>query len=182
MNTSSQFLFLSLIVIWYISVSGANTTIHPEEKKALESIAKSLGKKDWNFDIDPCSNKPKWFTNAANKVACNCSVAGDNFCHVVEISLKDQNLLGTLPTELNRLRYLQIIDLTRNYLGGTILKEWGGSMMNINKISLIGNQLTGSIPVEIANITTLQDLQLWNNQLSGILSLELGYLTQIRRL
>ncbi|XP_039687024.1 probable leucine-rich repeat receptor-like serine/threonine-protein kinase At3g14840 [Medicago truncatula] len=150
-------------------------------EKALESIAKSLGKKDWNFDIDPCSNKPNWSTNTANKVACNCSVAGDNFCHVVEISLKEQNLPGTLPPELNRLRYLQIIDLTRNYLGGTIPKEWG-SMMNINKISLIGNRLTGSIPVEIANITTLQDLELWNNQLSGNLPPELGYLSQIRRL
>ncbi|RHN74876.1 putative non-specific serine/threonine protein kinase [Medicago truncatula] len=74
-----------------------------------------------------------------------------------------------------------MFDLTRNYLGGTIPKEWG-SMMNINKISLIGNRLTGSIPVEIANITTLQDLELWNNQLSGNLPPELGYLSQIRRL
>ncbi|KAK2389260.1 putative leucine-rich repeat receptor serine/threonine-protein kinase [Trifolium repens] len=29
-------------------------------QKALEAITQALGKKDWYFDIDPCSNKPKW--------------------------------------------------------------------------------------------------------------------------
>jgi len=64
-------------------------------EKALEDIAKSLGKKDWDFDIDPCSNHPNWTTPKPtpttrlyieeNNVTCNCSVAGDNFCHVVEM-------------------------------------------------------------------------------------------------
>jgi hypothetical protein len=54
-------------------------------EKALEVIAKSLGKKDWNFNIDPCSNKPNWVTNEYNNVTCNCSVAGDNFCRVVSM-------------------------------------------------------------------------------------------------
>lgn len=51
-------------------------------EKALQDIANSLGKKNWNFDTDPCSNK-NWFTELENSVTCNCSVAGDNFCHVV---------------------------------------------------------------------------------------------------
>jgi hypothetical protein len=65
-------------------------------EKALEDIAKSLGKNDWNFDIDPCSNQPNWATPklahpsprlniVENNVTCNCSVAADNFCHVVEM-------------------------------------------------------------------------------------------------
>ncbi|AES66504.2 putative non-specific serine/threonine protein kinase [Medicago truncatula] len=185
MNTSSQFLFLSLISIWFISLTAfAATTIHPDEKKALEVIAKSLGKKDWNFDIDPCSNKPNWVTPTIpnvveNNVICNCSVAGDNFCHVVEINLKGQNLQGTLPSELNRLRYLQVIDLARNNLKGPIPKEWG-SLTNIYKFALLGNQLTGSIPVEIANLSALQILELFNNQFSGNLPPGLGHLTQIQ--
>ena len=56
-------------------------------EKALEDIAISLGKKDWNFDIDPCSNEPNWFTPPIpkileNNVTCNCSVPGENLCHV----------------------------------------------------------------------------------------------------
>ncbi|CAI8593290.1 unnamed protein product [Vicia faba] len=184
MRTFSQFLFLSLIAICFISLTafGADT-IHPREKEALEDIAKSLGKKDWNFDIDPCSNKPNWVTPpiskfVENSVTCDCSVADDNFCHVVSVTMKGQNLLGTLPRELTGLHYLQTIDLSRNYLNGTIPKEWG-SMMNIRKIALPENRLSGSIPAEIANISTLQILELWNNQLSGNLPPELGNLTQI---
>ncbi|CAL5201066.1 unnamed protein product [Lathyrus oleraceus] len=181
MNTSSQ-LFLSLIAVSLISLSafGATTTIHPDEKKALQDIANSLGKKNWNFDTDPCSNK-NWFTELENSVTCNCSVAGDNFCHVVTIILNMQNLPGTLPPELNRLRYLQIIDLSRNYLNGTIPKEWG-SMMNLLNITLSGNRLTGSIPKEIANISTLIQLDLTGNQMSGNIPSELGSLTHIRTL
>ncbi|XP_045801017.1 probable leucine-rich repeat receptor-like serine/threonine-protein kinase At3g14840 isoform X3 [Trifolium pratense] len=182
MSTSSQFLFLSLIAIWFISLTAfAATNIHQDEKKALEDIANSLGKKDWNFDTDPCSNKPNWVTKLENNVTCNCSVAGDNFCHVVAITLKEQNLPGTLPPELNRLRYLQIIDLSRNYLNGTIPNEWG-SMTNLLNITLSSNRLTGSIPTEIANISTLIQLDLTANQMSGNIPPELGSLTQIRTL
>ncbi|CAL5201065.1 unnamed protein product [Lathyrus oleraceus] len=181
MSTTSPFFSLSVIAILLISLTafGANT-LHPDEKKALEDIAKSLGKKDWNFDIDPCSNKPD-ITNSNNNVTCDCSVSGDNFCHVIWIIWKGQDLPGTLPPELTRLRYLQTIDLSRNYLHGTIPKQWG-SMMNISKIALLGNRLTGSIPVEIANISTLRVLELWNNQMSGNLPPELGNLTQIQTL
>ncbi|KAI5411547.1 hypothetical protein KIW84_056561 [Lathyrus oleraceus] len=185
MNTFSQFLFLSLTFIWFISITAfAATTIHPDEKKALEDIAKSLGKKDWNFDIDPCSSKPNWVTPPIpkvldNNVTCDCSVAGDNFCHVIWISLKGQNLQGTLPPALNKLRYLQMIDLARNNLNGTIPKEWG-SLTNIRKLALLANRLTGPIPVEIANISHLQELELYNNHFSGNLPPELGHLTQIR--
>ncbi|XP_058754552.1 probable leucine-rich repeat receptor-like serine/threonine-protein kinase At3g14840 isoform X2 [Vicia villosa] len=179
MNTSSQCIFLSLIAIWLISISAFGaTTIHPDEKKALQDIANSLGKKDWNFNTDPCSN---WVTKLENNVTCNCSVAGDNFCHVVTIILNKQNLPGTLPPELNRLRYLQIIDLSRNYLNGTIPKEWG-SMTNLLNIILSGNRLTGSIPKEIANISTLIQLNLTGNQMSGNIPSELGSLTHIQAL
>ncbi|KAK2368146.1 putative leucine-rich repeat receptor serine/threonine-protein kinase [Trifolium repens] len=192
MSTSSQFLFLSLIVIWFISLTAfAATTIHPDEKNALKDIAKSLGKKGWNIDIDPCSNNKSngdmptadtpSSTIVVSNVSCNCFVPGDNFCHVVSITWKGQNLPGTLPPELNRLRYLQIIDLSRNYLNGTIPKEWG-SMTNLLKITLPSNRLTGSIPVEIANISTLIQLELTANQMSGNIPPELGNFTQIRTL
>jgi len=61
---------------------------------ALKDIAKSLGKMDWNFDKDPCSNNSNWATPmpsshrlqiVVNIVSCNCSIAGDDFCHVVEM-------------------------------------------------------------------------------------------------
>ncbi|KAB2616043.1 leucine-rich repeat receptor-like serine/threonine-protein kinase [Pyrus ussuriensis x Pyrus communis] len=79
-----------------------------------------------------------------------------------------------------RLKYLQVIDLTRNYLNGTIPPEW--SSLRLVNISLIGNRLTGPIPVEFANITTLQSLDLSSNSLSGALPEELGNFPHMERM
>ncbi|KAJ0102950.1 hypothetical protein Patl1_04932 [Pistacia atlantica] len=103
--------------------------------------------------------------------------------------LKAQNLPGVLPPELARLPYLQEIDLTRNYLNGTIPPEWG-SIFFLQKLtfylvpisSLIGNQLTGSIPKALVNISTLTSLTLEFNNLSGDFPAELGSLPRIERI
>ncbi|XP_020239268.1 probable leucine-rich repeat receptor-like serine/threonine-protein kinase At3g14840 [Cajanus cajan] len=186
---NTQFLFLSLLLLCFTSLSfGANTnTTQPEEVEALKDIGNTLGKKDWNTDIDPCSGKSPWTVANTTKgvgdnvtVTCNCTIPGDNFCHVVSILLKSQNLPGMLPPELIRLPYLEEIDLTRNYLNGTIPSEWGSSKLRI--ISLLGNRLTGQIPKEIGNITTLESFVLEFNQFYGNLPEELGNLSRIQRL
>ncbi|KAL2331306.1 hypothetical protein Fmac_018887 [Flemingia macrophylla] len=180
-----HFLFLSLLALCFTSLAyGANTT-QPEEVEALKDIGNTLGKKDWDTDVDPCSGESPWVVPSTTKgenvtVTCNCSITGDNFCHVVSILLKQQNLGGMLPPELIRLPYLEEIDLTRNYLNGTIPSEWGSSKLRI--ISLLGNRLTGEIPKEIGNITTLESLVLEFNQLYGDLPPELGNLSRIQRL
>ncbi|KAK8469443.1 hypothetical protein PHAVU_005G077701 [Phaseolus vulgaris] len=124
--TPSQFLFLSLLLLCFTSLAFGQNTTHPEEVKALKDIGKTLGNKNWDTDIDPCSNQPPWsVTPEINNVSCNCSIPTDTFCHVVSIILKSQNLSGTLPSELVRLPYLQKIHLSRNYLNGTIPPQWG---------------------------------------------------------
>ncbi|OMO74702.1 hypothetical protein CCACVL1_16525 [Corchorus capsularis] len=94
--------------------------------------------------------------------------------------LKSQNLPGSLPKELVNFPYLQEIDLSRNFLNGTIPAEWG-SMQLVN-ISILGNRLTGPIPKELGNITTLKSISAEFNQLSGALPPELGNLPQIERM
>ncbi|KAJ7948795.1 LRR receptor-like kinase [Quillaja saponaria] len=162
---------------------GVTTTLLPDnEVQALQDIAKALGKTNWNFSIDPCSEQTPWFNSSApegfeNAVTCNCTAT---VCHVVSIVLKAQNLPGIVPPELVRLPYLQEIDFTRNYLNGTIPQAWGS--MNLVNISLSGNRISGSIPKELANITTLKTFVVEFNQLSGNLPPELGNLTQIERM
>ncbi|KAG2372454.1 LRR receptor-like serine/threonine-protein [Vigna angularis] len=94
--------------------------------------------------------------------------------------LKTQNLSGTLPPELTGLPHLEEIDLTRNYLNGTIPVAWGSSKLRI--ISLLGNRLTGPIPKEIGNITTLESLVLEFNQFTGNITSDLGNLSNLERL
>ncbi|CAJ2659547.1 unnamed protein product [Trifolium pratense] len=154
--------------------------------QVMKDIGRTLGKKDWDFSKDPCSGESNWTSSvqvsgSENAVTCNCSFANATVCHIISIVLKSQNLSGTLPSELERLRYLQEIDLTLNYLNGTIPPQWA-SMTNLVIISLYGNRLTGSIPRELGNITTLKTLVLEFNQLSGNLPAELGNLHQLETL
>ncbi|KAE8734289.1 hypothetical protein F3Y22_tig00000773pilonHSYRG00059 [Hibiscus syriacus] len=79
-----------------------------------------LGKKDWDFTVDPCSNHSSWRNPDIdprklynNTLVCNCSFPGD-VCHVVSLYLKGQDLPGVLPPSLRSYRTLS--DFTRNYL------------------------------------------------------------------
>ncbi|GMY33863.1 probable leucine-rich repeat receptor-like serine/threonine-protein kinase At3g14840 isoform X4 [Fagus crenata] len=171
---ASAFTFYSTIFAF-----GAAVLVN-DEVQALRDIAKKLENTKWNFSVKPCSGQDPWIEDSKNNVTCDCNFLNGTVCHVVSIVLKEQNLPGTLPRELVKFPYLQQIDLTRNYLNGTIPPEWG-SMQLIN-ISLLGNRLTGSIPKELGNITTLKSLVLEFNKLSGSLPEELGNLIHIERL
>uniref|UniRef100_A0A5B6ZHZ7 non-specific serine/threonine protein kinase n=1 Tax=Davidia involucrata TaxID=16924 RepID=A0A5B6ZHZ7_DAVIN len=181
---STRVLASVLLICFVAFASGA--TLPRDEVEALKQIGKTLGKTDWNSSEDPCSRQSaSWFDPASTKkvaknVTCDCSFENGTVCHIISILLKAQNLPGTLPPELVGLPYLQVIDLTRNYLSGTLPPEWG-SMQLVN-ISLLGNRLTGPIPAEFGNITTLAELVLEYNMLSGVIPLELGNLSHIVRI
>ncbi|KAK7272602.1 hypothetical protein RJT34_29308 [Clitoria ternatea] len=172
-------LFLPFCLISFLA-SGA--TLSEDEGQVMQDIAKTLGKKDWDFSVDPCSGQSNWISSVQvkgfeNAVTCNCSFASATVCHVVSIVLKSQNLTGTVPAEFARLPYLQEVDLSRNYLNGTIPPQWAS--IKLVNISLFGNRITGPIPKELGNITTLKKLVLEFNQLSGELPPELGNLPQL---
>ncbi|XP_061361929.1 probable leucine-rich repeat receptor-like serine/threonine-protein kinase At3g14840 isoform X2 [Gastrolobium bilobum] len=179
-----RFPFLFLFPLCFASFA-FGATLQEDEVQALKDIGNTIGKKNWDFSVDPCSGKSNWrslaqLQGSENAVTCNCSFANHTVCHVVSIVLKAQNLSGSLPPELVRLPYLQEIDLTLNYLNGTIPKQW--ATLNLVNISFYGNRVTGPIPKELGNITTLKSLVLEFNQLSGNLPPELGNLTHLERL
>ncbi|XP_059443366.1 probable leucine-rich repeat receptor-like serine/threonine-protein kinase At3g14840 isoform X3 [Corylus avellana] len=179
------FLLASTLFFCFATFVFGAAVLPDDEVEALRGIAKSLGKTDWNFSVDPCSGDSGWFYRAEgskeNDLTCDCSSSNGTVCHVVSIILKGQNLAGTLPPNFAGLPYLQQIDLTRNYLNGSIPPGWGSSPQLVN-ISLLGNRLTGSIPKELANITTLKSFTVEFNQLSGNLPPELGHMPSIERL
>nr|XP_011460821.1 PREDICTED: probable leucine-rich repeat receptor-like serine/threonine-protein kinase At3g14840 isoform X1 [Fragaria vesca subsp. vesca] len=184
----SRLLVGSLLLSFSASFAFGANRLSADEIQALRDIGETLGK-SWNFSVDPCSGEQGWISAPVgqymNNVTCgNCSTTSnsttDQICHVTHILLKAQNLTGQLPPELINLPYLQEIDLTRNYLNGTIPPKWGS--LPLVTISLVGNRLTGSIPAELGNITTLESLAIDFNSFSGVLPEELGNLTRIQRM
>ncbi|CAI9773250.1 unnamed protein product [Fraxinus pennsylvanica] len=154
-----------------------------EEKNALREIADQMGKKDWNFSQNPCDKSSNWLTEKIpnmpwcnNSLICNCSFPGD-VCHVESIALKGQDLAGVLPRSLAKLPYLKTIDLTRNYLRGTIPKDWVYTKLENMYLSV--NRLSGPIPKYLGNITTLVCMDLLSNRFSGTIPPELGKLLNL---
>ncbi|CAN6546219.1 unnamed protein product [Malus baccata var. baccata] len=157
-------------------------TLADDEVEALREIAVQLNKKDWNFS-DPCSNVPTISIPRTdeynNTLVCNCSFSG-NVCHIQSIFLTGQDLDGVLPPALSKLPYLKQVNLARNYLSGSIPREWNSTKLELLVLSV--NNLSGPIPGYLGSITTLQSLALESNLFSGTLPLELGNLVNLELL
>ncbi|XP_078431218.1 putative LRR receptor-like serine/threonine-protein kinase At1g53430 [Wolffia australiana] len=164
------------------------------EVEALKTIRDKLKIPEtlWNFSLNPCTewamiNKDPYIhnvtcgqfnetlTNLTTKVTANITVL-----HVIGIEIKGANLSGVLPPELSNLSRLSHIDISRNFINGTIPLSW--TSLPLRNLILLANRVTGTIPKEIGNMKTLEFLFLEGNQLEGPLPPSLGTLTNLNRL
>ena len=76
---------------------------------------------------------------------------------------------------------MQHLRLHNNQLTGSIPTELNG-LGNLTQFWVSNNRLTGSIPSELGDLTNLQQLNLHTNLLSGTIPSELGNLTNLARL
>ncbi|GAB5523477.1 MAG: hypothetical protein Roseis2KO_13490 [Roseivirga sp.] len=100
---------------------------------------------------------------------------------VVGLVLEDNNLDGTLPTEIGDLSALRGLVLGGNELRGGLPAELG-NLTELEALILRDNDFGGSIPVELANLTKLFELNLAINNLTGGIPTELGALTLLQTL
>ncbi|CAN7030098.1 unnamed protein product [Brassica oleracea var. botrytis] len=173
--------FLTAVKTWAASPA----LLHPDELKALEEIASTLGITKLNLGYgDPCELKNLKIDVAQdpgseNSIACDCSV--NNTCHITRLTLKTLSLPGKLPPELVKLPYFQEIDLCRNCLSGSIPMEWA-SMPYLTLISVCANNLSGPLPTGLQNFKNLKVLGVEANRFSGPIPDEIGNLTTLKRL
>ncbi|KAL8506319.1 hypothetical protein ACS0TY_017257 [Phlomoides rotata] len=158
--------------------------LHQNEVRALQEIGRRLGKNDWDFSKDPCSGEGNWSVPITRKgiessVTCACSFDQNSTCHVVNIALKGQNYTGVVPPEFARLRHLTHLDLSRNYLNGSVPIQW--ATMSLVDLSLMGNRLSGPFPRAINRIYSLVNLSLEGNQFSGHIPPEIGLLVNLQK-
>ncbi|XP_042430872.1 probable LRR receptor-like serine/threonine-protein kinase At1g53440 isoform X2 [Zingiber officinale] len=156
-------------------------TLADHEVRVLRRIGSKL---NWNFGRNPCGRAPIQQDpdngNLVNNVTCGLCNNTTNTCQVTSILLKGQNLTGELPAEFANLTSLNTLDLTRNYLNGTIPVKWG--TLRLTNLSLSGNRISGSIPEELGNIASLTELVLEANFLEGSIPESLGKLSNLTRL
>ncbi len=101
--------------------------------------------------------------------------------HVMSITLKNNNLNGTLPTSLKDLKFLRVLNLHNNNLVGEIPSSVA-ELKALKILNLSINKIKGSIPNEISQMTNLEYFDVFFNELSGELPNDLSSLTNLKRL
>ena len=124
-----------------------------------------------NTNGDDWTRKDNWLGEAGTE----CSWYGvqcDESKSVWWISLDENSLSGSIPTELGNLSNLTYLSLDRNSLSGRIPTELG-NLSNLTDLYLSLNSLSDSIPTELGNLSNLTRLRLRGNSLSGSIPTEL---------
>ena len=87
---------------------------------------------------------------------------GSTRVHILLIAgwlhLFEDDLNGTIPTELGLLSNLEILGLAKSHLTGTIPTEVG-LLSNLEWLGLDSNQLTGTVPTGLASLPLVSKLQ-----------------------
>jgi len=140
------------------------------------------------------------------------------FGHVYRLRFTDihgnirfNNLVGTIPKELENLSKLYLLNLSNNYLTGEIPPELGnlielrfiyldtpsgipgeglsgpipqelGNLINVIEINFSQNALIGEIPSSLGNLLNLKSLSLFDNKLTGNLPPELSKIKYLEKL
>ncbi|MED6106028.1 hypothetical protein PIB30_000812 [Stylosanthes scabra] len=111
----------------------------------------------WNLETDPCRDRWK---------GVSCSSDGS----VKTIVLDDSNLSGTLDaTSLCMAKSLQIVSLKRNNLHGSI-PEAIGDCKYLTRLYLSDNNFSGNLPNSLEHLCSLRWIHIARNNFTGPLS------------
>ncbi len=98
---------------------------------------------------------------------------------VSSVTLKNNNLSGTIPAEIGDFTGLLTLNLAENHLTGTIPSSITNLASSLRYLILSNNQLSGNIPLEIYDLTLLVDLELDHNQFNGEISTNIQNLSNL---
>ena len=97
------------------------------------------------------------------------------------INLSDNDLAGTLPTQIGVLTTLQELRLNSGSISGTLPTQLA-RLSNLRVLSAHSNRITGTLPTQTARLGELNVLDLDDNSLSGTLPAFVGHLEKLKRL
>ena len=142
------------------------------DRAVLVKFYEATGGPQWTRNANWLSDRPldEWF-----------GVNTDEYERVTALEMTDNDLSGSLPSELGELTRLRFLRLPSNKLTGPIPGELG-LLPDLWVISLSQNNLSGSIPPELGQAATLFTIQLNYNQLTGEIPAELGQLPRLDNL
>ncbi len=118
-----------------------------------------------NVDAGSNANVPaEWNPlDLSNRGLTSVSVDIFNDTSITELNLSGNNLTGALPSQVQKLRNLEILNLSDNKFTGVPAEV--GQLKKLKILDLSNNELTG-LPYEIGNLTQLEILDVSGNDYS----------------
>lgn len=138
------------------------------DRAALIALYNSTNGDNWTNSWDITAATDTW-----------SGVTLDANDRVTNLSLYNNNLVGSLPEEIGNLSELTGLRLDNNSINGTIPSSIGNLTL-LTSIDFNRNQISGSIPASIGNLSNLQIIYMNSNQLEGPIPTEIGNLSSIR--
>jgi Leucine rich repeat len=123
------------------------------------------------FNVHEC----EWYTTYESGSTEPCDSRG----FYIALSLRRNNLQGTLPRELSFLTSLQVLDLELNAIQSVIPTELG-SLTKLQRLILRGNDLVGVLPTQLGALSNLTHLELDNNAFTSTIPTEVGQLHKLQ--
>jgi hypothetical protein len=170
MKTQSQLLWACFASVCVFVAPLASATIPDTERQALVDLYNATDGDNWIDNtnwLGPVGTECTWFG-----VTCDATEE-----HVVEVSLPDNNLIGTLAASIGQLEALEILYLNSNRLTGPIPAAIG-QLGSLTTIQLSDNSLSGVIPEFVGSHPDL-GFSAEYNYLEGPVPESLGSLTAV---
>ncbi|KAL3538842.1 hypothetical protein ACH5RR_002208 [Cinchona calisaya] len=154
-------LFLLLLVIPSAALNLDGTLLLSFKNSILNDTLSVLD--NWNYDDEtPCL----W-----TGVTCEIIGGTPDILRVVSLVLPTKGLLGSIAETLGFIDHLRTLDLSNNFLNGTLPSSLFFNAPELQVLSLSNNTITGNIPNGFRYVEVL-DLSL--NFLNGTLPVEFG--------
>ena len=100
---------------------------------------------------------------------------------LASLQLQENFLVGSIPGSLSQLDRLHTLFLDRNVLTGCLPTDIG-QLKHIRSIDVSNNSLRGKLPESFGNSATLQDLRCTNNEMTGNLPADMSGFRQLSTL
>ncbi len=143
-------------------------SIPTAECRALDALYKSLNGNQWR-------NSAGWWQTDN---PCQWYGVGCRAGHVFELSLRENQLSGTIPREIGDLAYLESFDFGDNAISGELPEEIG-LLKQLRGLNLRNNQLSGALPDNLGNLRLLEWLYVSQNNFDGALPVSLAALSHL---
>ncbi|KAL6603890.1 hypothetical protein ACP70R_044251 [Stipagrostis hirtigluma subsp. patula] len=130
---------------------------------------------DWSFlySLTNCTQLVDLYLDANILKGALPSSVADLSNNLEVLLLRENEISGTIPYEIERLKNLQVLYMEKNFLTGNMPSSLG-HIPNLFVLSLSQNKLSGQIPLSLSNLSQLSELYLQENNLSGPIPGALG--------